>query len=98
MIQQTQILLLFFAAMAAMMVYLIGRVLSTWSEHHISRHRLIVESTRRRNEYLQALAEREQAYTAELEEQIASVMEPGHADDAVGTVELVEPAELAQAA
>ena len=84
---ETKMLVLFFVAMIGLLIYAVGRIVSTWCDHHISRHDLIVESKRRRLDYLRAVAEREQELHAEEAEGNASVM-----------IEPAEPEELAQAA
>ena len=65
---ETKLLIACFAALAAALVFAVTRVLGAWSEHHIVRHDLIVESKRQRLAYYNAIAERQRAVDAENED------------------------------
>lgn len=62
---ETKVLLACFVVIAAGLVLAVTRVLGAWADHHISRHDLIVESKRRRLEYFNAVAERENAFDSD---------------------------------
>lgn len=47
------------AMLAFILVTAVAGVLAKWTHHHVTRHRLIVESKRRRTEYFQAMAQRD---------------------------------------
>lgn len=68
---ETKLMLICLTALAAIFVYGVLRVVSAWYENNISRHDLIVESKRRRYEYLKAITDRERELMA-LEEQASA--------------------------
>lgn len=55
---ETKLLVVICVALATCLILAVTRVLGTWANHHISRHDLIVQSTRRRVAYYQAMAQR----------------------------------------
>lgn len=84
---ETKLMLAVAAVLVYALAYAFTRVLSAWSEHHLSRHDLIVASKQRRLDYLRAVAERRQLEEAEEAEGNDTVI-----------IDDDEPAELAQAA
>ena len=58
---ETKLMIICLLALGAALVYGVLKVTSAWYEHHVSRHDLIAESTRRRHAYLKAIADRERA-------------------------------------
>ena len=64
---ETKLMLFCLIALAVGLVFGVLKVTGAWYEHHVSRHDLIAESKRRRNEYRRALAERDRELR-ELEE------------------------------
>ena len=55
---ETKLMIGCFVALAAALVLAVTKVLGAWTDHHVSRHDLIVESRRRRLAYFNAVAER----------------------------------------
>jgi hypothetical protein len=82
---ETKLLLALSVAAAAGLVIAVMRVLGAWADHHISRHDLIVESKRRRLEYYQAVAERQNAMNQAIEDEghgNVIIEDDEHADEA----------------
>lgn len=69
---ETKLLVTCLVLFAAALVYAVLRVSGAWYEHHVTRHDLIAESTRRRLDYLKAIADRDR----ELAEAQAAEMQP----------------------
>lgn len=62
---ETKLLIGCFVVLAYGMVLAISRVLGAWVDHHVTRHDLVVESKRRRLEYLRQLAEMDKQFEEE---------------------------------
>ncbi|MEM9347067.1 MAG: hypothetical protein AAGB26_10665 [Planctomycetota bacterium] len=61
---ETKLVLICLTLLAAAFVIGVLKVVGAWVEHHTSRHDLIVESKRKRIEYLRAVADRERELMA----------------------------------
>ncbi|MGB0767742.1 MAG: hypothetical protein ACPGYV_08520 [Phycisphaeraceae bacterium] len=85
---ETKLLLTCLGLLGFGLVLAVTRVLGAWTEHHVSRHNLIVESKQRRYDYLKAVYDRDQAISA---------AEAGEADDAYDSVIIEEPGDTADA-
>jgi len=88
---ETKLILMVAVALACTLAYAVLRVLCVWSEHHITRHDLIVESRRRRSKYFSAVAKRNRHG-----DHGGNVIIDDDEED--GEEVFAEPAELAQAA